>query len=86
MGPAHRQREMARPPAAPPQAGAQQSAPGTLRSSKAGAAVHWSEGVPDRARTWCGRRGFGQWAGLGARTALAFLPGLGRDGGFEQRM
>ena len=69
----------------PPEAGAQRSAPGTLQSSKAGAAVPRNEGVPDRAWTWCGRRGFGQWAGLGPGPHLFSCPEWG-DSGFEQRM
>ena len=63
----------------PPEAGAQKSALGTLQSSKAGAAVPWSEGAPDRAWTWCGRRGFGQWAGLGPdRPCFPALSGPGQ--------
>ena len=41
-GPAHSER--LRDLRQPPEAGTQRSAPGTLRSSKAGAAVHWSDG------------------------------------------
>lgn len=71
-GPAHRQGEMAGPLAASGGRGPEERTrdPAELEGW-GGSAL---EGVPDRAWTWCGRRGFGQWAGLGPGPHLFSCP------------